>query len=218
MTPLKPRRQKKRPQEFSRLLKAKFQEDLEASVVQQRYNAWCDKYLRKFLALFSLNHVFKELSKQDQNDTLSENWYFAKLWESNQRYYFIFEVRFSYWQYCINSKTRLPTVQPEITSYLMNQGNYNLVQINVRGQFNFDSINTDVYEIMNKTLQKKLCLSVLPEEGLEYKYTSLYLHINFLKDQWRFTKNHRTVIFFGIDFVLWVENRRLQLVLIEFWA
>lgn len=79
MTPLKPRRPKKGPQEFSRLLKAKFPKDLEDSVVQQRYVKRCDKYLRNFLALFSLklyflkNYQNKIRMIHDERRSISQN-------------------------------------------------------------------------------------------------------------------------------------------------
>jgi len=61
---------------------------------------------------------------------------------------------------------RLPTIDTDVTSYLINRGNYDLLNINLQGVTNFDNLEEEVYEEMEKIIRKKVLASQLPAEDL----------------------------------------------------
>jgi len=61
---------------------------------------------------------------------------------------------------------KLPTIDTEVTSYLINRGNYDLLNINLSGVTNFDNLEEVVYEEMEKIIRKKVLASQLPSEDL----------------------------------------------------
>jgi len=57
----------------------------------------------------------------------------------------------------------------DVASYLLNKGNYELLDLNIRGVSNFDDITQEIYQEMNKLIHKKLLAAHLPPEGLTFE-------------------------------------------------
>ena len=56
-----------------------------------------------------------------------------------------------------------------MASYLLNKGNYGLLEMKIQGVSNFDDITQEIYREMNKIIHKKLLMAHLPAEGLTFE-------------------------------------------------
>lgn len=64
---------------------------------------------------------------------------------------------------------RLPPVNNEVSSYLLNKGNYDLTGMTVRGISTYDNLEAEVYQEMNKVIKKKISVAVIPQEDLLFE-------------------------------------------------
>jgi len=63
---------------------------------------------------------------------------------------------------------KLPNLNLDVASYLLNKGNYGLLEMKIQGVSNFDDITQEIYREMNKIIHKKLLMAHLPAEGLTF--------------------------------------------------
>lgn len=57
----------------------------------------------------------------------------------------------------------------EISSYLLNTGNYGLLDMVIRGVQNFDNLEQEIYGEMERIINQKLSRATLPPEELSFK-------------------------------------------------
>lgn len=57
----------------------------------------------------------------------------------------------------------------EISSYLLNKGNYDLTNMTVRGISTYDNLEAEIFEEMNKVIKKKLSVAIFPQEELLFE-------------------------------------------------
>jgi hypothetical protein len=64
----------------------------------------------------------------------------------------------------------LPTLNPEVASFILNTGNYNLLDRNYLAHYDLDNTSAELLEIMDSIIRKKIMKIEPPTEKIQIKY------------------------------------------------